>query len=168
MIKNLLKTLNLFFLTIFFLSMSNVCLAALTDPLVVPEPDNEAGFVGGMKDQTESFLTTAEFSTAMETEDIIAAVITTVLSFLGIIFVILIIFSGYQWMTAGGNEDQVKKATARIKNAVIGLIIVVFAYGITAFVFKNLQGGPGKKKNITPKNITPADSTGMIDMKKIV
>ncbi len=141
MIKNLLKTLNLFFLSIFFLSMTNVCLAALTDPLVVPEPDNKAGFVSGMKDQTQSFLTTAEFSTTKETEDIIAVVITTVLSFLGIIFVILIIFSGYQWMTAGGNEDQVKKATTRIRNAVIGLIIVVFAYGITAFVFKNLSGG---------------------------
>jgi len=151
MIKNLLKTLNLFFLTIFFLSMANVCLAGS----IVVDDDTTAStsFVSGMKDQTESFLTTAEFSATMETEDIIATVITTVLSFLGIIFVILIIFSGYQWMTAGGNEDQVKKATARIKNAVIGLIIVVFAYAITAFVFKNLSGGTGN-------NQTPVESTG--------
>ena len=148
MIKKLLKKSILFFLTIFFLSVAgNTCLAitepglALTEPEVVPEADKDADFVTGMKDQTDSFLGTAGFSTTMETENIVAIVIELVLGFLGIIFVILMIFSGYQWMTAGGNEEQVKKATARIKNAVIGLIIVVFAYAITAFVFKNLSGG---------------------------
>jgi len=44
-------------------------------------------------------------------------------------------------MTAGGNEDAIKKAKGRIINAIIGLAIVVFAYGVTAFVFKNLPGG---------------------------
>lgn len=144
MIKNLLKKSSLFFLTIFFSTMiGNVCLAGssvLAEPSVV-DVDNDSNFVTGMEDQTESFLGTAGFSTTMETENIVATVIELVLGFLGIIFVILMIFSGYQWMTAGGNEEQVKKATARIKNAVIGLIIVVFAYAITAFVFKNLSGG---------------------------
>jgi hypothetical protein len=146
MIKNLLKKSILFFLTIFFSTMiGNVCLAIVSPPEDLPtaaETDNDpAAFVAGTKKQTEFFLKTAGFSTTMETENIVAIVIKLVLGFLGIIFVILMIFSGYQWMTAGGNEEQVKKATARIKNAVIGLIIVVFAYGITAFVFKNLSGG---------------------------
>ena len=120
--------------------IGNVCLAIVSPPEDLPG-DEKPGFVTGMKDQTESFLGTAGFSTTMETENIVATVIELVLGFLGIIFVILMIFSGYQWMTAAGNEEQVKKATARIKNAVIGLIIVVFAYAITAFVFKNLSGG---------------------------
>src|SRR6056297_1570254 len=37
-------------------------------------------------------------------------IINVVLQLLAVIFVVLIIISGYQWMTAGGNEEQIKKA----------------------------------------------------------
>lgn len=90
--------------------------------------------------QTSAFLIKAGFSKEVETEHIVASIIKTVLTFLGIIFIILMILSGYQWMMAGGNEETVKKAQARIKNAVIGLVIVLFAYSITAFIFKRLPG----------------------------
>ncbi len=91
--------------------------------------------------QMGAFISSAGFSQSVQAEGIISVIILTLLSLLAVIFVILMIFSGYQWMTAGGNEEQVKKAQSRIKNAVIGLIIVVLAYAITAFVFRNLPGG---------------------------
>ncbi len=92
--------------------------------------------------QMDLFQQSAGFSSA-PAENIVANIISVVLGLLGILFVVLMIFSGYQWMTAGGNEETVKKAQGRIKNAIIGLIIVVMAYAITAFVFKSLPGGPG-------------------------
>lgn len=67
-------------------------------------------------------------------EKIIPEIIKIILSFLGIIFLILIIIGGYQWMTAGGNEEVIKKARTRIINAVIGLAIVLLAYAITYFI----------------------------------
>lgn len=106
--------------------------------------------------QTSAFMTTAGFSQTAQAEGIISVIIRLILSFLAVIFVILMIFSGYQWMTAGGNEEQVKKAQTRIKNAVIGLVVVILAYAITAFVFKNLPGGSqtttggGTGNNVTP------------------
>lgn len=90
---------------------------------------------------TDIFVSSAGFSTAVEAENIVATIIKTMLTLLGIIFVVLMIFSGYQWMTAGGNEDAIKKARSRIINAIIGLAIVVFAYAVTAFVFNNLPTG---------------------------
>ncbi|NLZ74698.1 hypothetical protein GX917_02245 [Candidatus Falkowbacteria bacterium] len=66
---------------------------------------------------------------------IIATIIRIALSLLAAIFLILIIVAGFQWMTAGGNEQKVEKALARIKTAVIGLIIVLAAYAITVFLF---------------------------------
>jgi len=60
---------------------------------------------------------------------------------LGIIFIILMIYAGYNWMTAQGEEEKVTKAKTTIQRAIIGLIIVVSAYAITAFVFKSLQVG---------------------------
>jgi hypothetical protein len=70
--------------------------------------------------------------------EIVGAVISIFLSFLGIIFLILIIYGGFVWMTSGGNEIKVIKAKKVITNAVIGLIIVLSAYSITSFVFHSL------------------------------
>jgi len=75
-----------------------------------------------------------------ETETIISLVIQTALSFLGVVFLILMIYGGYLWMTARGNEDQVAKAKNLITAAIIGLIIVVSAYAISWFVVSKLGG----------------------------
>ena len=71
---------------------------------------------------------------------LIASIIKTLLGFLGIIFIILIIYAGFLWMTAAGNEDKVTKAKATLFRGIIGLFIIVAAYVITAFVFKALAG----------------------------
>lgn len=79
---------------------------------------------------------------------IIAVVIQAALSLLGIIFLIIIVFAGYRWMTAAGNEESIQKAQDSIKRAIIGLVIVLMAYAITYFVFNQLPftgsgGGSG-------------------------
>lgn len=63
----------------------------------------------------------------------IGKIISIVLSFLGVIFLLLMIYAGYMWMTARGNEDQITKAKTLIKNAIIGLIVVLAAYAVTVF-----------------------------------
>lgn len=67
-------------------------------------------------------------------ESTLSTVIRGILSALGIIFLILIIYSGLMWMTAGGNETKAGKAQNIITQAIIGLIIVVAAYAISYFV----------------------------------
>ena len=60
--------------------------------------------------------------------------IQIILGFVGTIFLILILISGFQWMTAGGNVETIKQAKGRIINAIIGLAIVLAAYSITWFI----------------------------------
>ncbi len=67
--------------------------------------------------------------------DVVVLVIKGALGLLVIIFFIMILVAGFRWMTAGGNEDTVGKAKSNIKNAVIGLVVVLFAYAITNFIF---------------------------------
>ncbi|MDP2708800.1 MAG: hypothetical protein Q8O93_01995 [bacterium] len=74
---------------------------------------------------------------------IIQTVISAFLGLLGIIFLILIIYAGYNWMTAQGDEDKVTKAKDTLARAIIGLIIIIAAYSITYFVFNALPGGGG-------------------------
>ncbi len=65
---------------------------------------------------------------------IVARYIKIFLGFLGIIFVVLILWAGYKWMTAAGNEDKITEAKKQLQAAVIGLIIILMAYSVTKFV----------------------------------
>jgi hypothetical protein len=58
----------------------------------------------------------------------------TVLSFVGVLFLIMMIVGGFLWMTAAGNEARVQTAQKLIVAGVIGFIIVVSAYAITAWL----------------------------------
>ncbi|HPL92874.1 MAG TPA: pilin [bacterium] len=74
--------------------------------------------------------------------EIIASIINIVLSVLGIVLVVIIIYSGIQWMTSDGDKG-VKDAKSRLTNAVIGLVIVVAAWAITSFVVSSIMGAVG-------------------------
>ena len=65
---------------------------------------------------------------------IIGFVINAVLGLIGVIYLSIIIYSGFQWMTAGGNEDTITKAKNRLIQSTIGLVIVFSAFIITNFV----------------------------------
>lgn len=58
-----------------------------------------------------------------------------VLSLVGVAFFILVLYGGFLWMSARGDEAQAKKAMGVIIDAGIGLVIVSAAYIITKFVF---------------------------------
>lgn len=66
----------------------------------------------------------------------IANVISIVLGVLGVIFLVMMIYFGARWMTAGGDTKVVQTAKDGIFSLVIGLIIILSAYAITSFVLK--------------------------------
>jgi hypothetical protein len=68
----------------------------------------------------------------------IGVIIAAALALIGSIFLILMLYAGYNWMMARGEEEKVTKAKDTITRAIIGLIIVVGAYAIWAFIFSNL------------------------------
>ena len=71
---------------------------------------------------------------------IVANSVRVILEFLGVIALVLVIYAGFLWMTAGGNEEKVTKAKNIITAAVIGLIITMAAYAITSFVTNRVSG----------------------------
>lgn len=99
--------------------------ATLDDGSKSLNPLKKIEYVGGIS---------GYMSTAKDPIVIVASVVTVLLGLLGVIFLILMIYGGFLWMTDRGNEEQVKKAQGLIKSAIIGLIIVVAAYAITVFI----------------------------------
>ena len=64
----------------------------------------------------------------------IAEFIQVLLSITGTLFIILMVFAGYVRVTAQGDDDRIKKSNNTAVAAIIGLSIVMLAYGITVFV----------------------------------
>jgi hypothetical protein len=69
---------------------------------------------------------------------IVGRIINIALSLLGIVSVVMIIFAGFKWMTAGGNEENAKSAQKIIFAGVVGLVIILSAYAISSFVLQEL------------------------------
>lgn len=64
---------------------------------------------------------------------------------LGIVFLALMLYGGYIWMTARGSEELVTKAKDLITQAIIGIVIIIAAYAITEFVILRLFGAASIK-----------------------
>ena len=123
--------------------MSVVLGAALALPFAV-RVHAQAIDVGndGAIDSVEDLLPTS-FSdeTGLGQQDLKAGLgelINVALGFLGIIAVIIILFGGFKWMTAGGNDEKVGEAKRLIIAGIVGLAIILSAYAITTFVLQSL------------------------------
>ncbi len=77
---------------------------------------------------------------------IVGGIIQSFLLLLGVIFLAYTVYAGYLWMTARGNEEQLTKAKAVIRGSIIGIIIVMGAYAITAFVVNQVVTTTGYTK----------------------
>ena len=84
---------------------------------------------------TAGYVTTGNESNL---SSLLGAVVKVALSLLGMIFVVLMIYAGYHWMTAAGDQAKVDKSKDTLWRAIIGLIIVVGAYAIWEFVSRIL------------------------------
>lgn len=69
----------------------------------------------------------------------IARAINVILGLIATILLILTVIAGFKWMTAGGNQEQVGKAKSDLKNAFIGLIIILLSWSISWFILIRLQ-----------------------------
>jgi len=86
----------------------------------------------------ESVGTAAGVSTTTSLESTVGFIINIVLSLIGVIMVVLIIYAGFLWMTAAGEPKKVEKAKDILQAAIIGLVIVLAAYAIASFVVSKL------------------------------
>ena len=105
---------------------------------------------------TEQFNNSAGYDSGTDLLGVIRTVIVAILSLLAVIFLVLLIYAGFKWMTAAGDSDDVKKAKATLKTAIIGLVIIFASYGLTYFVFNQMTFFSGTAP--TPNEQTPINT----------
>jgi len=64
---------------------------------------------------------------------LIVNILNIALGFLGVIAVGIILFGGFKWMTAAGNEDKVEEAKKVLSAGVIGLLIVLSSWALATY-----------------------------------
>ena len=70
-------------------------------------------------------------------------IINATLGLIGIILVVIVLYAGFTWMTSGGDAEKISKAKRMLTNAMIGLVIILSAWGITSFVINSLLSATG-------------------------
>jgi uncharacterized membrane protein YwzB len=85
----------------------------------------------------------AGVATTKTLPELVGSFISAALGLLGVVLVVLVIYAGFIWMTAQGNDEKIKKAKGMITSAVIGMIIIFAAYAITNFVVSALATSVG-------------------------
>lgn len=129
------KRLLIFFLTIF--SILQIVFFAFSPALAYDfEVNSGVGATGRGAGYEDANLTDESFA------EVVGKVIRVLLSFLGVFFLLLMIYAGFIWMFSRGNSSEVEKSKKIMQNALIGLIVVLMAYGITALVMTAFVNPP--------------------------
>ncbi len=73
-----------------------------------------------------------------EPRAIIIGLVQVAMGFLGLVAVVIILYGGFKWMTAAGNEEKVEEAKKLIGSGIIGMLIIITAYSLVAYVLRTL------------------------------
>lgn len=103
------------------------------------EPGESMLYDGFMKAGQVSGMKPANDQPPITVPQMIGKMLSGALILLGIIFLILVVYAGITWMTAGGVEANRKKAQQTMINAAIGLIVTLLAYQAVSFVISNIK-----------------------------
>lgn len=85
----------------------------------------------------------------------VANLIKRGLQLVGLVMICLMMYSGYLWFSARGNDDQVQQAKDVIRNAVIGMILVAMSYTLVSFVFRSAY--------VAQENPDARECSGIVD-----
>ena len=86
---------------------------------------------------------TAGYSTAVTVPSLVGKIIGILLGVLGLVFLVLVVYAGFLYITAQGEDAQIKKAKAILVKAMIGMVLIVSSYAITNVVVDSITAITG-------------------------
>jgi heme/copper-type cytochrome/quinol oxidase subunit 2 len=112
---------------------------ALLAPFMASAQTPSGGCAGGLAGAAGCLQNVAPAGGTTKTlPELIGSFINALLGVLGIVFVVLVVYAGFLWMTAQGHEENVKRAKTMLTQAIVGIVIIVAAYAISSFVIGTL------------------------------
>jgi len=68
----------------------------------------------------------------------IGSTIQIILGIIGLLLIINILYAGVTWTFAMGETDKIDKAKSLIKYSIVGLAVILIAYGLTGYIISQL------------------------------
>lgn len=133
------NVLTLFFGTLFFLSAT--CFAGSTLPTVAYGQTDIGNLTHGNKTQFNYFTLgfgVSNYTGVLEPGTIVQRITAIFFGLLGTIAVVMVMYAGFLWLTAGGEEEKTKKATTLLFQSFVGLLIILASWSLTFFVLVQL------------------------------
>lgn len=87
----------------------------------------------------------------------LAGMVQAALSVVGVIFLILVLYAGFLWLTAGGNTESVSRARTLLLSAIVGFIITLGAFMITRFAVGLIESASRERAGGTPQGASIFD-----------
>ena len=84
--------------------------------------------------------------TTVDPRTLAGRIINIALGFLGVLAVGLMMYAGFTWMTAQGNEEKIETAKKILRNAAIGLVVIIASWAIATFIISRLGGTMGSNE----------------------
>ena len=123
---------SIFSLLLSFFFAANFCSAAFLKPGTQADIGEQAA---------KSAESGYETNNVSDIYALVQTVINAFLALVGVILLAYLLYAGYKWMTAHGEEKKVDQAKETIQRAITGIIIIVAAYAISVFVMSRLEAG---------------------------
>lgn len=95
-------------------------------------------FAERMREGAGSAAKSAELNGQTDLVTIIGNIINVVIGFVGLLLLVYFLYAGFLYLTAQDNKDNITKAKGIMKNAIIGLLIVVISYAFVTFLFADV------------------------------
>jgi len=143
-----------------YLLILAICLAALPAIFCGQSVALAAGASSAAQQGLEETAGAANLTSGKDAVTLAGTIVQTVLSFLGIIFIILLLYGGFIRMTAQGSPDKIKHSTGIITSAIVGIIIIFTSYIVTIFVLNQASQVAGGSENSSP-NTNSLPSSGI-------
>jgi hypothetical protein len=142
--KILLTTLiAIIFSSFFFVSFAQADLASE----ILTQGDAFAGDQG------------ANFGESRDVREVVGLVIKSLLGITGTLFLGYFIYAGYMWMTAAGDSGKIDTAKSTMRNAILGVVLTLSAYGILNLVVY-MVGTSGREYDALEEGREPYYSQG--------
>ena len=161
MLKRLFIFIGVF--GIIFLFSQNVS-AKLTD--LIPIKGTEGTTTGtGADKATRPSAVPKGFASV---QNVVTLIFNTIITISGVIFLIMLLIGGIQYLTGAGNEEATGKAKKMMIDAIVGLIIVLASWAIGTWILGRLGGTatttapastPGSTSTTTPPPSSTPSST---------
>lgn len=98
-----------------------------------------ANTFSGLAEKTFSGTFNTDVNVQKTVASSVGEIIGIALSFIGVILLVIMVYAGFLWLTAGGNDQQIDRAKKWIINSIIGMIIALSAYAISFFVINQVN-----------------------------